>query len=61
MCLCRSREQEGECAHDAQVRRQLKTLYVTGQEGLTERQAAEAIIQEARKLIEVSQLKIHKQ
>ncbi|KAK7862252.1 hypothetical protein R5R35_008130 [Gryllus longicercus] len=43
-----SKEMEGETAYDAAYRNQLKTIWITGRQGLTEREAAELLIKEAR-------------
>ncbi|XP_050296829.1 DNA polymerase theta isoform X2 [Anthonomus grandis grandis] len=44
----RSKEREGESEFDYKQRNKLRTVWITGKDGLTERQAAELLVQDAR-------------
>lgn len=47
------KECEGEYAFDVEKRNKMRTVFVTGRDGLTPQQAAILLVQEARMLIQV--------
>lgn len=47
------KDQEGEYALDTEKRNKLRTVFVTGRDGLTPQQAAILLVQEARMLVQV--------
>lgn len=53
-CVCFSeKECEGEYALEVEKRNKLRTVFITGRDGLTPQQAAILLVQEARMLIQV--------
>jgi len=55
-CFCISfseKEYEGEYALEVEKRNKMRTVFVTGRDGLTPQQAAILLVQEARALIQV--------
>ncbi|KAI4459665.1 dna polymerase i [Holotrichia oblita] len=47
------KEREGETKYEAEQRNKVRTIWVTGKQGLTEKEAAEMIIIDARKYLEL--------
>lgn len=47
------KEYEGEYAFEAEKRNKMRTVFVTGRDGLTPQQAAVLLVQEARMLVQV--------
>lgn len=50
------KEYEGEYAFEAEKRNKMRTVFVTGRDGLTPQQAAVLLVQEARMLVQVCNL-----
>lgn len=50
------KEYEGEYAFEAEKRNKIRTVFVTGRDGLTPQQAAVLLVQEARMLVQVHNL-----
>ncbi len=53
VCIYSKKRAEGETAWEAAERRKSRCIWVAGQKGLTENEAAIMIIEEARKLVQV--------
>lgn len=53
LVICSDKERDGETTSELERRKALKGIWITGRQGLSEREAAEFIIKEARSIIQV--------